>query len=104
MRKVEININGKAYPCRQTMGAMLRYREMTGKEVTEIEGALSDLCAYIYCCVVSACKRDSVEFDMSFMDFADSIAPEDLEKWTDDVSGVSDQKTADGETGDEKKS
>ena len=28
MAKVEITINGKAYPCRQTMGAMLRFKQV----------------------------------------------------------------------------
>ena len=36
MAKVEVTINGKAYPCRPTMGAMLRFKKETGKEVTEI--------------------------------------------------------------------
>ena len=33
---IEVKINGKSYPCRPTMGAMLRFKKETGKEVTEI--------------------------------------------------------------------
>ena len=45
MPKIEIMINGKAYPCRQTMGAMLRFKKETGKEVTELGNSRSDMCA-----------------------------------------------------------
>lgn len=81
MKKIEITINGKAYPCRPTMGAMLRFKQETGKEVTEIDGGLSDMCAFLWCCIVSACKVDGVQFDMSLMEFADSLTPAELEAW-----------------------
>ena len=76
-------IDGKAYPCRQTMGAMLRFKQETGKEVTEIDGGLSDMCTFLWCCIASACKADGVDFDMSLMEFADSLTPEQMEAWTD---------------------
>ncbi len=82
MAKIEIKINGKAYPCRPTMGAMLRFKNETGREVTEIDGDFSDLCIYLWCCVVSASKKDNIPFDMSIMDFADSIEPEDMNAWS----------------------
>lgn len=37
MAKIEIKINGEAYPCRPTMGAMLRFKEQTGKEITDLD-------------------------------------------------------------------
>ena len=83
MNKVEVTVNGVVYPCRPTMGAMLRFKKETGKEVTEItNGSLSDLCAYLYCCVASASAADGVEFKMSLMDFADALNPEDMAAWT----------------------
>lgn len=82
MAKVEITINGVAYPCRQTMGAMLRFKQETGKEVTEIDpGSFSDLCTYLWCCVKSASKADGKDFDLSLMDFADSVTSEDATEW-----------------------
>ena len=30
MKRIEVTINGKAYPCRQTMGAMLRFKQEAG--------------------------------------------------------------------------
>ena len=104
MPKIEIMINGKAYPCRQTMGAMLRFKKETGKEVTELGNSLSDMCAYLFCCVASACKHDGVKFDMPLMDFADSLTPEDLNKWTDTVNATADHAPEDTDTEGEKKS
>lgn len=82
MAKVEVTINKVAYPCRPTMGAMLRFKRETGKEITEIDGSnFTDLCTYLYCCVASASAADGIPFDMSLMDFADALNPEDMEKW-----------------------
>ena len=82
MAKIEVTINGAAYPCRPTMGAMLRFKKETGKEVTEItSNSLTDLCAYLYCCVVSASAADGVDFKMSLMEFADALNPEDMTAW-----------------------
>ena len=101
-RVVEIVVNGEAYPCRQTMGAMLRFKKETGKEVTEIDGSsFSDLCTYLWCCVASASKHDGKKFGMSLMDFADSISPEDMEAW---AASLQEGKAEASEEGAEKKS
>lgn len=82
MKKIEININGVAYPCSPTMGAMLRFKQETGREITEINAAsFNDLCTFLWCCIVSAAKREGKEFKMSLMDFADNITPEDMTEW-----------------------
>ena len=103
MAKIEVTINGKVYPCRPTMGAMLRFKKETGKEVTEITSnsfnSFSDLCAYLYCCVASASAADKVPFDMSLMDFADALSPEDMTAWANAV-----QASAAPAEGEEKKS
>ena len=88
MKKVEVKINNVAYPCRPTMGAMLRFKRETGREVTDIsEDAITDLCTFLWCCVVSASKADNVNFDMPLMDFADSIALDDLMAWAETING-----------------
>lgn len=82
MKHVEISVNGTAYPCSPTMGAMLRFKQETGKEITEIDPkSFSDLCTYLWCCVVSGAKREGKQFDMSLMEFADSLTPEDMAQW-----------------------
>lgn len=88
MAKFEITIDGKAYPCRPTMGAMLRFKQETGREITQMDAtSFTDLCTYLWCCLVSACKREKVPFDLSLMDFADSIDPEDMNAWSQALQG-----------------
>lgn len=82
MKKIEILVNGKAFPCQQTAGAMLRFKELTDKEVSEIDPrSITDLIKFLWCCVSSASNREGKEFDMSLMDFADAIGPEELDSW-----------------------
>ncbi len=81
MKKIELTINGKAYPCRMTMGAMLRFKREAGKDVSEIKGEVADMAVLLWCCVVSACKADGVEFGLSLEDFADSVDPATLNEW-----------------------
>ena len=96
MKKVEITINGTAYPCRVTMGAMLLFKQETGRKATSIKGdSLSDLITFIWCCIKSACRHDRITFDISLDDFADGITP--------DEATVMFSVLNDGEDGGEKK-
>ena len=77
MKRIEIN--GKQFPCRMTMGAMLRFKRETGHDVSQMDmNDLSDLVVFIWCCVASASKADGVDFDMELMDFADRLDPATL--------------------------
>lgn len=98
---VEVMINGVAYPCRPTMGAMLRFKRETGKEVTELSDNLTELCTYLYCCVASACAADKVPFNMDLMEFADALSPEDLNSW---ANGIAENTNTENAAGTEKKS
>lgn len=82
MADVKIIINGASFPCRQTMGAMLRFKRETGKEVTELKAdSITDMVTYLWCCIKSTCQHDGITFDLSLMDFADSISNEDITEW-----------------------
>lgn len=75
----KITINGKTYPCRVTMGALLRFKNETGKDVSELsETDVADLLTLLWCCTASACAADHVSFGMGLMDFADALEPEKL--------------------------
>lgn len=101
-RHIIININGEAYLCSPTMGAMLRFKHETGKEITEIDpSSFTELCTYLWCCVASAAKREGKEFNMSLMDFADAITPEDMTDWGNSIMS---NRVATEETESEKKS
>lgn len=98
MSGLEILVNGKAYPCVPTMGAMLRFKEATGREITEINaGSFTDMCTYLWCCCASASKRAGIEFGYSLMDFADNISPEDMQAWFDGVTEKDAGETEEGE-------
>jgi len=104
MAKIEVKINGKAYPCRPTMGAMLRFKLATGKEVTALaSGELSDMLSYLYCCVASACAADGIEFKLQLMEFADAISPADMNAWAAAMQQDNNNAT-EGTEGEEKKS
>lgn len=99
MAKIEVTINNVAYPCRSTMGAMLRFKKETGKEVTEIDTAsFTELCTYLYCCVASASAADGVVFTMSLMEFADALSPADMTAWAAQMqANNADTESANGE-------
>ncbi|MBR4926419.1 MAG: hypothetical protein IKZ61_11855 [Prevotella sp.] len=103
-KKISITINGVTYPCRQTMGAMLRFKQETGKEVTEMDGSFSDLCAYLWCCVKSACAADGIDFKLTLLDFADRVTPDDASDWADSVKEDSADADSEGRDTAEKKS
>ena len=79
------------------MGAMLRFKEQTGKEITEMDGnSFTELCTYLWCCIVSACKRDGKPFDLSLMEFADRIDPDDMAAWSEAVQAEAKPAETDG--------
>ncbi len=74
-----ISIKGKEYPCRITMGAMLRFRNETGRDVSQLNSTeVADLVTLLWCCVASASKADGVKFGIELMDFADMLTTETL--------------------------
>ena len=80
MKRVEITIDGQAYPCRMTMGAMLLFKQQTGREATSITtDAISDLVTIIWCCIKSASRHERIDFDLTLEDFADGITPDEAE-------------------------
>ena len=96
MKKIEVIVNGKAFPCRTTMGAMLRFKRETGKEVVDItDWAFTDLCTFLWCCVASASKADGKKFDLSLMDFADNITPDELEAWAQSIKAEQETENKD---------
>ena len=97
MAQLIVIVDGKEYPCRPTMGAMLRFKRETGREVTDIDGSLEDLTTYLWCCVCSACRREGKEFNMSLMDFADHMDPEDLQQWAQPSTPLSTGRGGGGE-------
>ncbi|ETK10832.1 hypothetical protein T230_01405, partial [Tannerella sp. oral taxon BU063 isolate Cell 1/3] len=63
-----------------TMGAMLRFKQQMGYEVTAVtkKESFTDNLTLLWCCVASACAREKIPFDLSPMEMADAITLEDL--------------------------
>ena len=72
MEKKTIKVKGKELPCRVTMGALLRFKHLTGMEVSELKDSdVEGVLMFVYCCVASACNADGVELGMDAETFAD---------------------------------
>ena len=75
----KIVIAGKEYPCRVTMGALLRFKRATGHDVSDMDYEdMEELMVFVHSCVTSACKADGVEFGLDVMDLADQLEPDAL--------------------------
>ena len=80
MEKRTIKVKGKEYPCRVTMGALVRFKHLTGKEVSELKDSdVEGVLMFVYCCAASACNADGVELGMDAETFADSLEPGELQ-------------------------
>lgn len=91
--KMKISVGGKEYPCRVTMGAMVRFKNEAGKDVSAMEKTdISELVLFIYCCVRSACNADKVPFDIDFETFADLMEPDSVNTFYEDM-GEAQKKT-----------
>jgi hypothetical protein len=70
-------IGGKEYPCRITFGAMVRYKQQTGEDISQVQqGDIASMALFVWCCVKSASNADGVPFEMSFEDFIDRLEPD----------------------------
>ena len=69
-KQIEIRIGEKTYPYKETMGAMLAFKQETGLDApidTE------DTIKYMYHVVKAMCRRNKEEFGLSFEEFADGL-------------------------------
>ncbi len=92
---LELKVGGREYPCRVTMGAMVRFKYATGKDVSQLDqGDIGELVRFIYCCVQSASKADGVTFDTDFETFADLLEPDSLTAFYAQVGDAEKKTTA----------
>lgn len=74
---LKIVVNSKEFPCYETCGAALRFKQMTGHDVSDMKDS-ADLVTFLYCRTKSACAREKVDFDMTLEEFADNVLVEDF--------------------------
>jgi len=86
-----------------TMGAMMEFKERTGKEVTELQGGdISLAVTLLFCCVVSACRADGIPVPFhSPVEMADCMDADDFASWQNNQFAENAGATAD--TTEEKK-
>lgn len=76
-KSTKVTVNGVEYPMRLSMGAMLRFKRETGKEITSAE-SIEDMIVMIHSCIKSACNHEKVKFNMSVEDLADCLSQDDF--------------------------
>lgn len=93
MKKITLTIDGKEYPCRVTMGALLEFKRTTGKDADQMSADnLEELLHLIWCCVKSASRADGIDFDCPAETFCDHITMEDVQSWSALTAGVEKKK------------
>ena len=85
-----ITIDGVEYPCRQTMAALVDFKEDTGKEAYEVSG-LSDVAKLLYHQIRCSCEYEGKPFEMSFREFALRMSAEDVLRWADAVNAAAEE-------------
>ncbi|MDE6072781.1 MAG: hypothetical protein K2G53_09575 [Muribaculaceae bacterium] len=107
MKKHRIKLTtGEEFPVEINLGAMLLFKQETGKEATDADmGSLSDLTMLLWCGTSSASEVAGVKFDYTPQQFANRLTPESLMDWTRELAKDPQPETPEEEdqTGDGKK-
>lgn len=90
---IKITLKGEEYPCGFVMGAFLMFKRETGKDVSQIkQGDLEELLMLMWCCVKCASQAEGIEFPMDFETFCNSITPNVLNEWNEQVNQPAEKK------------
>lgn len=100
---MKMKIGDREYPMRLTLGAMLRFRRETGKELNEAEADMSMtmLIVLMWCCLVSACQADGVECDLTMEQMADRLDVKDVNRFSSQLSQEAKKKESPPEAAEE---
>ena len=94
MSKNMLTIGGKDYPSRITMGAMMRFKNQTGHDISKMDGTdLTEMATFMWCCVKSSCMADGVTFDMDLEEFADKVDAESVTSFSAMLQSNAEKKT-----------
>lgn len=73
---------GESFPVEISLGAMLIYKEETGREATEADmGSLSDLIKLLWAGAAAASEPAGIAMNYTPQQFANRLTPEELKKW-----------------------
>ena len=92
-----VRINGKDYPDRFVMGAMLLYKRETGEDVSELkQDDVEGMLRLMWCCIKCTCQAEKVDFEYDFETFCNIITPQDVETWNRQMATEGDKKKVTG--------
>lgn len=90
---IKITLKGEEYPCDFVMGAFLMFKRETGKDVSQIkQDDLEELLMLMWRCVKCASQAGGIEFPMDFETFCNSITPNVLNEWNEQVNQPAEKK------------
>ena len=93
MKRIKINIGGKEWPCRLTMGAMLLFKQNVGKDVSAMDGGdVEEMLWLMWCCITSASRADGLEFGIDFALFCDMVTPDDVARWNTQIAEANEEE------------
>lgn len=88
----KIQVYGKEYPVRMTMGAMRRFKRETGTDVSRMGTDVDLMIIFLFCCVASACNADGVELPLDIDTFADGLDMAVLNDFAETLQGDDSKK------------
>lgn len=91
MKRIEVILEGKAYPCVLSMGAMVRFEEKTGKPISQMdETSVKDSIVYLYSTIEAGCQREQKEFPYDMLQLADLLTPAEFRTLVSALAGGDD--------------
>lgn len=89
---VEIEIGGRKWPMRASIGAWKKFEETTGKRVADLSGGENTdvplFCELAFYFVVAGCKANGTTFEMDLDTFLDQIEIHEMEMVADAIADV----------------
>lgn len=90
---IEIEIGGRKWPMRATIGAWKKFEESTGLKMSDLKtnAGLADvvnICRLAFYYVQAGCKANGTAFEMSSDEFLDAIEMTEMEKVADAIAKV----------------
>lgn len=93
---IEIQIGGRKWPMRATIGAWMKFEKSTGLKMADLKknSGLADvvnICRLAFHYVQAGCKANGTAFEMSIDEFLDEIEVAEMELVADAIAKVMNQ-------------
>ncbi|MDE6860947.1 MAG: hypothetical protein K2J65_11110 [Duncaniella sp.] len=103
MKDFKIKVKRRELPYRITLRAMLKFKQLTGRDWGALEGnGITDLITFLWCCVWATCAVDGVEFTDDIEEFTGHLDGSVFSRWMKYLSDSNKQTVGDDEGGGKK--